>query len=39
MFPQYMRITLDSEEFDDSGFELGFGEFHERVLIKGECQC
>ena len=23
-----MRIALDSEEFDDRNFQLGFGEFH-----------
>lgn len=34
--PQHMRIARGSEKFDDRGFELGFGEFHE--CAGGRCQ-
>ena len=32
---QHVRLALGAEEFDDGGFELGFGEFH--VFVKTVC--
>ncbi|MCF3650065.1 hypothetical protein [Synoicihabitans lomoniglobus] len=29
---QHMRVALGSEELEDRGFELGFGEFHGHIL-------